>query len=54
MSKAKNIFYILTCAFAGALLLCCFVPKADYTNLAIAALVTVFAVLIGIFIKKRS
>lgn len=54
MSKVKNIFYILTSAFAGSLLLCCFVPKADYTNLAIAALVTVFAVLIGIFIKKRS
>ena len=54
MSKAKNIFYILTSAFAGALLLCCFVFKGDYTNLVLAGLVVAFAVAMGILVKKRS
>ena len=54
MNQDKRITYGLSCLFAGILLLCCFVPKNDFSNWGISLFVAVMAVATGVLVKKRS
>ena len=54
MNQSKRITYGLSCLFAGVLLLCCFVPKNDFSNWGISLFVAAMAVATGLLVKKRS